>query len=194
MSNKPNAREAILDTASRLFYCQGYHATGLNQIIKDSESPKGSLYYYFPEGKEELALACIKRTSEHMSEDLRRYMESGTTAGEAISTLLHRIARDAAATGYEGLVPLSFWSAVEASGISDRLRNACKSVFQEWQSVIRERLLKDGFPDEHASYQASATVSLIEGAVLQALTIKEETPLLAAAQAVLSVLNRNSVS
>lgn len=86
MSNKPNAREAIVDTASRLFFTQGYHATGLNQIIKDSESPKGSLYYYFPHGKEELALTCINRTSEEVARLLRHYMES-----EAVRLRLCRI-------------------------------------------------------------------------------------------------------
>ncbi|MNB70897.1 putative HTH-type transcriptional regulator YxaF [compost metagenome] len=190
MTNKPNTRDAILDTASKLFYCQGYHATGLNQIIKDSESPKGSLYYYFPDGKEELALACINRTSENMSRDLRCYMDKGGSAGEAVSDLLHGIAREAEKSAYEGLVPLSFWLAVETSGISDQLQQACRSVFLDWQNVIGERLVRDGFQEEEAVRKASATVSLIEGALLQALTCKEGGPLLAAAHAAAELLNR----
>ena len=53
MGNKIDTREKILMTASQMFFSNGYHATGLNAILKKSESPKGSLYYYFPNGKEE---------------------------------------------------------------------------------------------------------------------------------------------
>jgi len=39
-------RAKILLTMARLIEKQGYHATGLNEIIKDSGAPKGSLYYF----------------------------------------------------------------------------------------------------------------------------------------------------
>ena len=48
-------REKILSTATRLFYFQEFHGTGLNQIIKESGAPKGPIYHFFPEGKEQLA-------------------------------------------------------------------------------------------------------------------------------------------
>jgi TetR/AcrR family transcriptional repressor of lmrAB and yxaGH operons len=41
-----SAREKILKTASELMEKQGYHGTGLNEIIQTSGAPKGSLYYW----------------------------------------------------------------------------------------------------------------------------------------------------
>ena len=46
-------RQQIVEKTSALLERQGYHATGLNQIVAESETPRGSLYYYFPHGKEE---------------------------------------------------------------------------------------------------------------------------------------------
>ena len=58
-TGKLSSKNNIIATAARLFAKQGYHGTGLNQITQESGAPKGSLYYYFPKGKEELAIACV---------------------------------------------------------------------------------------------------------------------------------------
>ncbi|MRN55179.1 TetR/AcrR family transcriptional regulator [Paenibacillus monticola] len=182
MSIKPNAREAIVDTASRLFFTQGYHATGLNQIIKDSESPKGSLYYYFPHGKEELALTCINRTSEIVAQKLRYHVENSADIVEAMKDFILGMAKDAVESSFKGVVPFSFWLAVETSCISEELRTACQAVFKDWQDVVRQSLLKAGEEPEVAADKASVVISLFEGALLQALTYRDEQPLLAAAR------------
>lgn len=188
MSNKHNAREAIVDTASRLFFTQGYHATGLNQIIKDSESPKGSLYYYFPDGKEELALTCIHRTSEEVARSLRHYMKSEDTAALAVRQFILSMAVTAETTSFEGLVPFSFWVAAETSCVSDKLRSACQCVFKDWQDVIAQRLTGDGLEEEAAERKAIVVVSLFEGALLLALTSKSTYPLVAAAESIPAIL------
>lgn len=188
MSNKPNTREAILDTASKLFFSQGYHATGLNQIIKDSDSPKGSLYYYFPHGKEELALTCINRTSEIVAQKLKHHVETCKNAAEAMEEFIVGMAKVAVESSYEGIVPFSFWLAAETSCISEELRTACKSVFRDWQEVIKRRLLEEGMEEKNAADKASVVISLFEGALLQTLTFRDEQPLLAAAKVIPAIL------
>jgi len=188
MSSKPNAREAIVDTASRLFFTQGYHATGLNQIIKDSDSPKGSLYYYFPHGKEELALTCINRTSEIVAQKLVCCVQNSASITEAMRDFILGMAKEAADSSFKGMVPFSFWLAVETSCISEELRNACQAVFNDWQEVVKRQLLEEGAGEETAADKASVVVSLFEGALLQALTYRNERPLLAAARIIPAIL------
>lgn len=81
MSEKSNARESIVSTAARLFFSQGYHATGLNQIIKESSTPKGSLYHYFPHGKEELAHECIQKANEHILQTFEKTFAAHDNTG-----------------------------------------------------------------------------------------------------------------
>ncbi|WP_019911197.1 TetR/AcrR family transcriptional regulator [Paenibacillus sp. HW567] len=184
MSNKPNARDAIVDSATRLFFTQGYHATGLSQIIKDSDSPKGSLYYYFPHGKEELALTCINKTSEIVARQLRHYVEKDVNIVQAVQEFIMQMVKDAEESDYTGIVPFSFWVAVETSCISEELRTACQAVFKDWQDVIMQRLLEEGSDSRQAADRASVVVSLFEGALLQTLTCRSTVPLLAAARMV----------
>jgi TetR/AcrR family transcriptional regulator, lmrAB and yxaGH operons repressor len=189
LSNKHNAREAIVDTASRLFFTQGYHATGLSQIIKDSESPKGSLYYYFPHGKEELALTCINRTSEIVAKQLRHYVENGKSAAIAIQDFILGMAADAENSTFKGVVPFSFWLSVETSCVSEELRTACQAVFNDWQDVVMQQLLAEGTDQQMAADKASVVISLFEGALLQTLTYRNTQPLLAAARAIPAILD-----
>ncbi|MDQ2999201.1 MAG: TetR/AcrR family transcriptional regulator, partial [Chloroflexota bacterium] len=61
-------RDQIVDAAGDLLESQGFHATGLNQIVKESGAPKGSLYYYFPAGKDEIAEAAIEQAGRAVAE------------------------------------------------------------------------------------------------------------------------------
>ena len=48
-------------TAEDLFRRQGFAATGLAQIIEESGSPKGSFYFHFKGGKDQLAAEIVER-------------------------------------------------------------------------------------------------------------------------------------
>src|SRR5579859_5684002 len=58
-----DAREKILETACRLFYENGLHATGINTIVAQSGVNKMTLYKYFP-SKQDLILDVLQRRDE----------------------------------------------------------------------------------------------------------------------------------
>ncbi|MEM1185920.1 MAG: TetR/AcrR family transcriptional regulator [Planctomycetota bacterium] len=61
--NPSGTRERLIGTGLDLFYKQGFHATGLDQILTEVGTTKTTFYKYF-ESKEALALACIQRRDE----------------------------------------------------------------------------------------------------------------------------------
>jgi AcrR family transcriptional regulator len=54
-------RRTVIDTASRLFYKQGYANTGINQIIEESGVVKSSVYTAF-RTKEDILMAYLEQT------------------------------------------------------------------------------------------------------------------------------------
>lgn len=58
-----NARDRLLDTAIDLFYANGFHAIGLDQIINETGVTKTTFYKHFP-SKEDLILASLQRRDE----------------------------------------------------------------------------------------------------------------------------------
>jgi AcrR family transcriptional regulator len=67
---KNSIRQTIIDTASRLFYQQGYVNTGINQIIEESGVVKSSLYTAF-RTKEEILMAYLEAAGTATDEVLK---------------------------------------------------------------------------------------------------------------------------
>jgi AcrR family transcriptional regulator len=53
-------KQELLDRAERLFYCGGFHATGVDAVLADSGISKRTLYKYFA-SKEDLIQAVLDR-------------------------------------------------------------------------------------------------------------------------------------
>ena len=68
MTEKPvrspeSTRERILDAALNVFSHKGYHDTRLEEIVTESSTSKGSIYFHFP-NKERLFLALVEKFAD----------------------------------------------------------------------------------------------------------------------------------
>jgi AcrR family transcriptional regulator len=57
---KPGVKDRIIETASHLFYNNGYNQTGINQIIAEAGVAKASMYQHF-RSKEDIAVAYLQQ-------------------------------------------------------------------------------------------------------------------------------------
>jgi TetR/AcrR family transcriptional repressor of lmrAB and yxaGH operons len=174
MSNM--TRQKILATTSNLLERQGYHATGLNQIVKESATPRGSLYYYFPDGKEELAAEAVTQRMKAMAAHTRQFLGQIDDPVEAIHALIvdisQKIAQQSCGTG----APIAA-VALEASNTSERIRKACADGYQGLQDVIAAKLVMGGFSAEKAATLAGTINASIEGAIIISRTKQDVTSL-----------------
>jgi TetR/AcrR family transcriptional regulator, lmrAB and yxaGH operons repressor len=167
MPRPDHSRAALLAAAGRLLRRQGYAATGLAQIVAESGASVGSLYHHFPDGKEGLAVAAIE--------------EQGAVIAAQLARLLDRDG-DVAALVVRWLGPIAP-SAVESIAASPRLRAAATRAFASWQALLAARLQRGGWAAAAADADASAVLSLLEGALMLARTLGDPAPLQAAGQA-----------
>lgn len=56
MKKGEESRQRLIECAAELFWKNGYSATGISEILKQTELPKGSFYFYF-KSKDDLATA-----------------------------------------------------------------------------------------------------------------------------------------
>ena len=59
MAKASDSKGKTLTAAAKLFRQQGYHGTALHDILAAGGSPRGSLYFHFPKGKEEIGEAAL---------------------------------------------------------------------------------------------------------------------------------------
>jgi TetR/AcrR family transcriptional repressor of lmrAB and yxaGH operons len=160
-----NAREQILQTTCDLLEKQGYHGTGLNEIVKESGAPKGSLYYYFPEGKEQITAEAVLQSGRVVSERIYTGLRMSGNASKAIHDFILLIAENVERSGFAAGSPLTA-VAMETATQSERINLACREAYGMLQSAFKEKLLQSGISDSKAEELATFVTASIEGGII----------------------------
>jgi TetR/AcrR family transcriptional regulator, lmrAB and yxaGH operons repressor len=170
----------IIETTSALLERQGYNATGLNQIVAESGAPKGSLYYYFPDGKEQIGAETLLWSGEHMAERIRAGLSQAEATGEAVSLLAMSIADAIEDSKFQAGGPLTT-VALETATSSERLNLACREAYSVMQSVFTEKFRDNGFEESQAVDLAGYVLAVFEGSILLSRVQHSGSPLRQAA-------------
>lgn len=72
MSKPEDTRDRILDAALNIFSHKGYHDTRMDEIVEESATSKGAIYFHFP-NKERLFLALVDQFADLLE---RRVVEA----------------------------------------------------------------------------------------------------------------------
>ena len=174
-------REQIIQSTSDLLENQGYHATGLNEIVKESGAPKGSIYYYFPKGKEEITAEAVLFAGRTVAERIRVHLAENTDAAEAIQSFVETIAYHVETSGFKAGGPLTI-VASETATTSERLNLACREAYTLVREAFQTKLLETGFSPDAAASLAWMITAAIEGAIVLSRTYHTGDPLRAAAR------------
>ncbi|MFE7723089.1 TetR/AcrR family transcriptional regulator [Nocardia rhizosphaerihabitans] len=174
MTPRTDSRQRFLDAAADLFHTQGYHATGVNQLVSAGGAPKGSFYFHFPGGKEQLAAEAVVQSADALRALLEAALESGDIDG--VFTALGTMLTD---SNFQRGCPIAT-IALDA-GDSEPIREACATGFDTWRTAIDDFLRAKGIPGERAEELSLVALAMLEGGLLLARTRRDLTPLRAVA-------------
>lgn len=169
MPRRTDSREHLLRTAAELFRTQGYHATGLNQVVADSGAPKGSLYFHFPAGKQQLACEAIALGAEETGTLLREVLDFAASPREVITGIVRYFADTLESSGFRSGCPVAT-VALEDTGEASTVSGACQQAYRSWLSLLADYLRGIGMSEDRAAELATVAISSIEGALLLAKT------------------------
>ncbi len=198
MSEKPETRTAkgersrkkLVEATAALLRKQGFHATGLAEIVLACGAPRGSVYFYFPGGKEELACAALEESGVMWRQLLDGVIAAAPDLGAAVERVCGVLAEALAASGWESGCPLAT-VALEASSHSEKVRQTCASHYVAWEELIAARLERHGIPRTEAVRLGTFGLAAIEGALLLAKVKRDPAPLYATGSMLRELLDKN---
>ena len=180
-------RDRIVFTSAELFRRQGYAGTGLKQISAAAEAPFGSIYHFFPGGKEELGATTLREGGRFFLALFGQYADEHPDAAEAVAEFFDGAAETLIATDYADACPIAT-IALEVSSTSEPLRQAAADAFDSWLDALHAVFENAGITPAQAAPLAAAVLSALEGAFVLCRAKRTTEPLAAARDmAVLSI-------
>ena len=189
-----DSKARMVSAAEHLFRVQGLHATGLAEILEQSGAPRGSLYHYFPGGKEELAAEALRSASARIEAGIRMLFESAGSVPAALRAYGVQSSARLRTTDFREGCPVGN-TVLEASVLSPAIRTVCDEGLRSWEAVIADAMVDGGVDRGDADAFGTFVVATFEGALLVARGRRSTSPIDDAAEqlAVLAeaMLNRS---
>ena len=176
MAKAVDSKEKTLAAAAALFRRQGYHGTALQDILAAAGSPRGSLYFHFPKGKEEIGSSALAQSGETVRKAIAQAAEASEDAETFLSRVIRSMAADLEKSDYRDGCPIAT-TALETSAQSEALGAASRTAFQKWELEIKRALFRFGLPAGDADLVATLVLSQFEGALLLSRTYRSLEPL-----------------
>lgn len=163
----PSRRDDLIDAAMHVFYKHGFHASSLDDILKEGGISRMTLYNHF-KSKDELILAAMRRRDEIFRNKLMMFVESkAKTPRDRIAAVFDF--HEDWFTGNEFCGCMFINAAAEFSAAESAPRRLAADHKQEIVRYLRELCDQDGIKDPHDV--AEQLNILLEGAIVAARVV-----------------------
>lgn len=189
-----SAKDRLVESASRLFYQNGFHATGIEKILADASVSKMTLYRHF-RSKNELILAVMKNFDERFRDWLTKHVDAAgddpLARLEAVFSALKELVKKGAyqKVGFHGCLFVK--AASEFNNHGDPVHKVAAD-HKRWFMKYIKRLVKAA-PVSNSDELATALFLEFEGAYVTA-QVTGDTGIAGRAQKVAKALIKTSLS
>ena len=181
-SKGEQTRARVLETTLDLMEKQGFHNTGLQQIIKESGTPKGSLYFHFPEGKDQIAALALAQGAGVIQALIEQAFSVSASPRQALDLMVKGLTARLVESDYHKGCPVAT-VALEVGSNHPQVKQACESAYNSWLTVIASGLKEAGLSPARARKESTLALSMIEGALILAKVHRDPAPLKQVAKA-----------
>jgi TetR/AcrR family transcriptional repressor of nem operon len=176
-----STRDHLIDTGLKLMHQHGYNATGLTEILKAADVPKGSFYHHFG-SKEDFAAAALERYTT------REAKHAATVLNDAKAPPLKRLKRYFTDLvrfyGQKGEIPGCMMGrfSLEIAAANPQLRKQISGSFAHWEhtiaTVVQQAVAQKELPaDTDSESMAGFLLNSWEGALLRSQAEENDSPL-----------------
>jgi len=163
---KRDTRDKIIETASELFYRNGYNLTGINEIIKESGIAKATLYSHF-QTKEELLLAYLDAKDSELLSKIDSFISTKPRGNDRIVAVLQFLLPFFNQENFNGCWCIR--TVAEVPRENDRIRSKIKDNKVQFRKFLSD-VVSDNKPElsnQQQGYLTDQLYILYEGAITE---------------------------
>ncbi len=183
LTRHPDPKAAMIEAATMLFRRRGYEGVGVAELLALSGAPRGSLYFHFPGGKEQIAIEAVTRAGLAVRDGIRARGAITGSIEEYIVTAFDGWADNLVASDYEKGCIVALVG-LEAASASPALKKAADDAFASWEVELRDMAVAKGLDAERGARFATAFICAVEGSIMMARTRNATAPLMAAKESI----------
>jgi len=183
---KTGVKERIIETASDLFYHNGYNQTGINQIISEAGVAKASMYQHF-RSKEDIAVAYLIRRHAMWMDNLNDCVSVQNTSKGKVIGCFDYLTEWLSEVNFRGCG----WQNIitDLPKDHDKIRNQAVLHKNDVRVWVHELLKEDEeYNNDQAEQVGDEVIILLEGAIILSQIQKDDWPIKAAKSAAVKLL------
>jgi TetR/AcrR family transcriptional repressor of lmrAB and yxaGH operons len=158
-------KELILEQAEKLFAEKGYYGLGLSELLKRCEIPKGSFYYYFPDGKIQLIQEVLEYSYHRMRGGISTWMTEEASAEAAFGRMIDHLSEGIRQGRFLSSMMLSM-IAIESVYLDEQVNKTCRHIYCDWREFYAECLRHFGYEKTESKRVAQALFALVHGSLI----------------------------
>lgn len=172
MKRRP-VKERIVETASELFYKNGYNRTGINEILEKSGVAKASMYQHF-RSKEEIGVEYLKHMDMEANLKLTERINSQPSGKAKVLAIIEHVADFFESDSFRGC-----WSLNTIAEISQDDKLMMDEIIQQKRAMKAwvQRLVEENLNPKNSLETANRLYILYEAALMEARVFNEKWPI-----------------
>jgi TetR/AcrR family transcriptional repressor of lmrAB and yxaGH operons len=172
-------RDSLIQAMIEMLQSKGYLGAALNDVTALASAPRGSVYFHFPDGKEQLAVAAIDAAAVFVEKQINDACATAKTPAQVIDLTAHAFGVVLRQSNFTKGCPITAVAATIGDETPD-LQVACARAFTRWIDVLTAHLKRTGLSPRRARRFAGTGLASVEGALVMARAMRSFAPLEAA--------------
>jgi TetR/AcrR family transcriptional regulator, lmrAB and yxaGH operons repressor len=163
-AGQASTRDELLEAATRLMRQSGLSGAGINEIVRESGAPKGSVYHFFPGGKNQIVTEALELHAARVVAFLEETLSRPRTVDRKLDALFEAYAARLEQAGFRASCP-SGTVCLDLDAEMEALRVHVAATFDQYIEAIA-RHVQIGSPRENRAF-AAFILTVIEGAYIR---------------------------
>ena len=193
MPRRTDTRSKMIHAAAELFRQRGYNATTFSELVRESGAPRGSTYFHFPGGKQELVREAIAKAGDEMEELVEQAARHADNPGSLVRALAEIFAGRFERSGYQSGCPIATM-VLELAPRDEEFSAGFDSVFARWRAALVTRFESLGVAPARAVVLADLTMSALEGALVLSRAARSIEAFKTTAEALIGAIDHEAAS